>query len=384
MGFYIRELKNKRQAPHWKVQFLSHKKAETKDSTAKRPRKEWDISKERWGSLGFQPAMSSDQARARAKQLNAQRASKWQEERRKKFNDLQKDLNQKFTASIPELYKEEFELKYLTGRFQNPGWKKRFFTNWNATQKMLIEVQLDPVDWYDNYYLFYDYFCKQQYSFSYICKILVTTNLWGHFLSRKLGQSFTKLQIPKGSEKARLLDAYFKKCGQHVKQSDPVTPAQLERVKSKIKKENYNWLYLSVWLGLRPQEIDQLKDEQYVRLQKNIGGAPTLWVYQTKLVSVPPRYRWKLIPIIFKEQKEALKIIRSKNFRRPIAKIIKKYFGPHTTLYGGRKGFTDLMLSNHQDFIHISQWMGHSSIERTWRNYKSRTIVHHNLQHGSR
>lgn len=153
MGYYIRELKNKRQLPHWKVQFLSYKKVDIKDSTAKRPRKEWDISKERWSALGFQPSMSSDQAKARAKQLNAQRASKRQEERRKKFDDVQRNLNQKFTASIPELYKEEFELKYLTGRFQNTGWKKRFLTSWNAAQKMLIEIQLDPVDWYDNYYL---------------------------------------------------------------------------------------------------------------------------------------------------------------------------------------------------------------------------------------
>jgi hypothetical protein len=64
-------------------------------------------------------------------------------------------------------------------------------------------------------------------------------------------------------------------------------------------------------------------------------------------------------------------------FARPNVKIVKKYFGPDTTLYGGRKGFTDLMLAHQQNFINISQWMGHSSIERAWRNYKSKTIVHY-------
>jgi integrase len=59
---------------------------------------------------------------------------------------------------------------------------------------------------------------------------------------------------------------------------------------------------------------------------------------------------------------------------------MKKLFGPNTTLYGGRKGFTDLMLANDQDFVHISQWMGHSSIERTWKNYKSKRVTHYNLR----
>ena len=173
--------------------------------------------------------------------------------------------------------------------------------------------------------------------------------------------------------------AYFEKCGRNGNtQSDPITPKQLQKARTHLKIEHYNWLYLSVWLGLRPQEVDQLKDERLVRLQSSVDGKPILWVYQTKLVSVPPRYRWKLIPIVFEEQEMALEIIKSGNFHRPWVKTIRKHFSKHTTLYGGRKGFTDLMLAHHQDFIHISQWMGHSSIERTWKNYKSRRVTHYN------
>jgi hypothetical protein len=115
---------------------------------------------------------------------------------------------------------------------------------------------------------------------------------------------------------------------------------------------------------------------EYVRLPPGLNGKMVLWIYQTKLTSLPPQLRWKLIPIILPEQEVALEIIRTRMFKRPNVKIVKKYFGPDTTLYGGRKGFTDLMLTYQQDFIHISQWMGHSSIERTWRNYKSKKIVH--------
>ena len=367
MGYYIRELKNKNKLPRWKVQFITYQKS----------RCEWDIAKERWNSIGFDTSMTLEQAKSRAKQINAQSEKKRQEIERKKLEEKSKALHLKFIASIPEVYKTEFEVKFTHGRFQTPGWKKRFSTSWNAAQRMLLEVCLDPIDWHENYHLFYDYFYKKKFSFSYIKKILLVTNLWGQFLARRLGQAFIRIQIPRGTEKARLLEAYFEKCGSPSNQSDPSTPEQLENAKSKLKREQYNWLYLSIWLGLRPQEVDQLKLDHLVRLQRDIHGKLILWVYQTKLVSVSPRYRWKLIPIIFKEQEIALKIIQKKQFHRPLVKTVKRYFGINTTLYGGRKGFTDLMLSQKQDFIHISQWMGHSSIERTWRSYKCRTITHY-------
>jgi integrase len=77
--------------------------------------------------------------------------------------------------------------------------------------------------------------------------------------------------------------------------------------------------------------------------------------------------------------KDATKIIKSGNFKRPLTKTVRHHFGEHTTLYGGRKGFTDLMLGHQQRLENISQWMGHSSIDRTLRNYKSRTITHYDL-----
>lgn len=53
-----------------------------------------------------------------------------------------------------------------------------------------------------------------------------------------------------------------------------------------------------------------------------------------------------------------------------------RYFGPGVTLYAGRKGFSDLMLSRGQSFENISIWMGHSTLQRTWRSYKSRRKFH--------
>lgn len=378
MGYYVRVFKPKSKPVHWKLQFVSHKKKHTIESKAKKPKKEWDVPKARWYSLGFQVSMTVEQAKARAKQLNAKLHLKRREELHLAFDREAQMLQTKFNAAIPELYKNEFEQKYVHGRMNGPEWRKRFLRTWRAVQKLLLEVQTDPADWYDEMFKFYDYFHERQYSFSYIRRILQLTNLWGYFLSRKMGHPFARVPMPRGKERERILDAYFNKKGRHVCESDPISPVQLEDVKDKINEANYNWLYLSVWLGLRPREIDQLHDSKLFKIQHTGDQTALLWVYQTKLVAVPPRYRWKLIPIVFTGQSDVVKIIESGHFKRPLNKTIQSHFGKFTTLYGGRKGFTDLMLDHQQQLENISQWMGHSTIERTWKNYKSRTITHFN------
>jgi hypothetical protein len=105
-------------------------------------------------------------------------------------------------------------------------------------------------------------------------------------------------------------------------------------------------------------------------------GKKILWVFQTKIVALPAEDRWKPIPIIFDEQHHALKILEQGNFRRPLMKTLKTNIGSQITLYGGRKGFSDLMLSKGQSFENISIWMGHSSLHRTWQSYKSRRRFH--------
>lgn len=382
MGYYVRVLRPQYKPPHWKLQFASHKKKHAVNSKAAKPKKEWDVPKSRWYSLGFQPKMTIGQARARAQQLNAKLHIKRHEERRLALEERAAELQNRFIAAIPELYKQEFEQKYVFGRFNGPEWRKRFLRTWRAVQKMLLEIQLDPADWYDEMFRFYDYFHERKYSFSYIRRLLQLANLWGFFLSRKLGQPYMRVPVPRGKEKERLLTAYFEKQGRHVCESDPITPTQLEQVRDKLNEENHNWLYLSVWLGLRPREIDQLHDKDLYRLQKLSENSALLWVYQTKLVSVPPRYRWKLIPLVFAGQANAVAIIECGRFKRPLNKTVRHHFGKHTTLYGGRKGFTDLMLDHQQQLENISQWMGHSSIERTWRSYKSRCITHYTLPVG--
>lgn len=155
-----------------------------------------------------------------------------------------------------------------------------------------------------------------------------------------------------------------------------MTPQQRDTAIERLNRKNFNWLFLSVWFGLRPQEIDNLKNKDLWKIEKLQNGREIFWVLQTKIVALSPEDRWKPIPIIFEQQKFGLQITKSGFHKRRIRKTMRRHFGSGIDLYGGRKGFSDLMLKKNQSFENISVWMGHSTLDRTWRSYKSRTQFH--------
>ena len=191
-----------------------------------------------------------------------------------------------------------------------------------------------------------------------------------------MARPFLPLPAPRGYERQRILDKYYQKERGARKPSLPLSPEGLRNAAKKMNRANYHWLYLTVWFGLRPQEVDNLRDQNLWRVETLSTKRKVLWLFQTKIIALPPEDRWKPIPILFEEQEFALKIIGAKIFKRPIGKTMKKYFGRGTDLYAGRKGFTDLMLSRGQSLENISIWMGHSTLERTWRSYKNKKVYH--------
>ena len=67
--------------------------------------------------------------------------------------------------------------------------------------------------------------------------------------------------------------------------------------------------------------------------------------------------------------------VQAGDFSRPLNKTVQKCISEAVTLYGGRKGFTDLMLERRQSLEDVSTWLGHATIERTWRSYKGKQVV---------
>lgn len=382
MGYYVRQLAWKKSAPQWKIQFLSYKKKDCADSPAKKPKKEWDVPKERWRSLGFHPSLTFDEARGRAKQLNAQAHLKRQEERIRKHELDRTQLNQRLTAAIPDEFATEFELRFVRHRDSETATGKRITSRarvvWGATQRLIIALGVDPSEWFYALPEIYDYFCQKRYSIRYTHAVLKMANLWGYFISRKLGRPFLAVPSPRGYERQRILDAHYESDRKVRKPSAPLCPFELAKTRERLNPANFNWLFLSVWFGLRPKEVDNLHDPSLWRVESLPNGRMVLWIFQTKIIALPPEDRWKPIPILFDEQKFALRILESRHFRRPILKTLHKHLGGGIDLYGGRKGFSDLILSRGHALENISIWLGHSTLDRTWRSYKSRKRFHLN------
>lgn len=141
---------------------------------------------------------------------------------------------------------------------------------------MIAEVQVEPKD-YDEYYeRFYQYVIKHRYSPSYLQKMLRIVNFWGYFVCRQQKQAFLPVRWPSGIWKERIADAYFDQ-RPHGLESAPLLPSELEKARTRLLTPAYNWLFISVWLGLRPSEIDSLTSKKKMknwRVEKDKQGVP--------------------------------------------------------------------------------------------------------------
>lgn len=379
MGYFVKRLPLRKSLPDWKLQFVSYKNEDIKNSKAKKPKREWDVKKGRWQALGFHGFMTLEEARVRAKQLNAQLHIKRQEVRIRELEANRSAAQKRYDSMLPEEFVAEFESRFIRKRDSQTeqGLRKntRAYITWRAAQRLIVAINTEPSEWFYHTHKIYDYFYQQKMSLRYLQAVLRMANLWGFFICRKLAHPFLPVSSPRGYERLRLIDANYEKTNAS-RPSKPITPRDLERVADTLNQINFNWLLISVWFGLRPKEIDSLKDPNSWRIEEVPTGRKVLWVFQTKVVALPREDRWKPIPVLFDEQHFALKIIQDGTFKRPLRKTTLKNFGPGVTTYAGRKGFTDLMLSKGQSLENISVWMGHSTIQRTWNNYKNRRKFH--------
>jgi len=323
--------------------------------------------------------MEISDSRMRSRQLNAQLMLKRQEEQIRSVEKARHDFQTRNDAVMPIEFAEEFERRFIRSRdHELPRGRqriRRLRTIWNAAQKMVLALRIEPAEWFYHSDEIYDYFYGRRLSLYYLHAILKMANLWGFFISRKLARPFLPVPAPRGYERQRLLDTFYLKANRK-RPSGPLTPQVLTIASKKLNRANFNWLYLTVWFGLRPQEVDNLRRKDTWAIEASGSGRRVLHVFQTKLAALPLEDRWKPIPILHSEQEFGLRIIANGIFKRPLLKTIRKHFGPKVSLYGGRKGFTDLMLSKGNRLENISIWMGHSSIDRTWRSYKNKRTFH--------
>ncbi len=367
MGYQVNKRAKKDGTIYWRLIFREIKGNENHDK---------HIPVSQYTQHGFVPSMSVDEARARAKQLNAQNRLDKQAQKAKlraleraKADELLK------SAHLPAELAREFETDYMRKRFAvgpNTAAKyKKAHTHWQYVKRIIVELNLDPRFWADEAHIFYEYVSRKKCSPAYVSKIPRVLNPWGFFMSRKLDRAFAPIPTPTGYHREMIRYAYLASKKKKMI-SAPLTPAVLNKAQAKLIPSQLNWLYLSLWFGLRPKEIDSFCTKGHFEIENGKSGVPVIWVYQSKLTAVKQERRSKPIPCIFPEQLAGLETIQSGNFHRPLVKTIKKHISEDINLYGGRKGFSDLIRSKGQRLEDIASWMGHATIERTWRSHKDK------------
>jgi integrase len=322
--------------------------------------------------------LSSDMTYDEALEAKKQFLKKTQLEKKREVNSFLRGTDNR---SIHEVYLPlnliiafEFE---LAKKYEDNGDRlDTILQHWRSAQKLIVAIEALPPDFFNKRFEIYNYFKKQTWSPDYMKRITKILNEWGSLYSRK-AQSFYQI-IPRinGSWKQKVLDAREDKV--NVRQpAKPLTWDVLKKYKSTFETDglelHWNWLFIGLHFGLRPSEIDSLKSPKNWKTEYDTDlKVNVLHVYQSKLQMLKKEDRWKVIPVYSIEQKQALKLIESKVHKRPLPKTIQRIMGEGYDCYSPRKGFTDLMLENHWSLEDVSTFLGHSSIDTTWRHYKNK------------
>lgn len=351
MGYLVRKLKGKRT---WKVQYRTSKEGR---------RHATDIPQTDYLRLGLRSDFSIEDVQARVKQLNAQEALKRIEEKRRIIAGRLDEEDLLLNAHLPPRLRTDFERHHI-----DRSGKK--ISNWRTARRLILEINLPIEDWDFHRSTWYRLFQSRCYSLDYVQKLLHILNLWGKYVSYHQRSFYAPIPSPIGRDKQRIVDTYESRAT--TKESLPLTPALLEKLRGHLKLEQHLWMSYSLWFGLRPGEVDSFASPPRQKTWERRGEV--LWMYQPKLSGLPTKDRIKPIPLKYQEQIELAARLPA-SIARPLNKTLKKVLNGQYTCYAGRKGFVDLMLERGNSLEAISQWLGHRSLDRTWRFYKDKKKV---------
>lgn len=329
---------------------------------------------ENYPTYNLNHLMSFEQAKAAAKEYNLKTNS---QKRRDAKVTAQTQTNALLNSfALPEHlaigFAEELRQEYR----HNPDRLSTLEQHWKSAQLMLFHLKLDYTQFFDNRFKIFNYYEKKFWSADYIKRITKILNQWGSYCARQKRTYFEP--IPKiGIHMQKIVQKREGKTNIR-KPATPLSWIELKNLRTRFENENltlqWNWLFIGLFFGLRPSEIDSLTEQNKYRIEhNNTLNVDVLYVYQNKLKNLAESRRWKVIPINEPEQVEALGFIKAGKLKRPLNKTLKRLFETKgIDTYSPRKAFTDLMLDRNYELEDISTFLGHTSIETTWRHYKNK------------
>lgn len=331
------------------------------------------VPKTSWHALGFRLDMTLEEAKAQAKHLNKTRQNE-----AKKLSNIGRrveDIARVKSIYLPEALVLEFTQWLADNKVHGDSKKEKIFSHWELAQKLIAEAELFPKDFYLNANKLLGFFVKNKYSLSYARKIIVVLNLWGTFYSSKKSIPFYPIRSLDASMVGEIERGY-EDSERFVGASEALTPKMLMTKKNDFKDEQFKWLYCTVWLGLRPGEINQRnqKKRKFEVYYDETAQVDVLKIFQPKLKNKPGS-AWKYIPLFIPEMKQAASFLND-DLKQPTLKKMRSVFGEGVTFYGGRKGFVTLMCNVFQQELNqVSNWLGHTDIYRTKKSYEDRAKV---------
>ena len=333
------------------------------------------VPKHLWHNYGLPLTGTYEEVKAKVSQINSER------------HDLRKEINaakrfettSKVVRFFPEAMAKSFWDEFIGDNRGSDAHKQKLHTQFMTIQRLIIGLQLYPEGYKAKERRFVTTFIENRYSLNYSKNLVKMINLWGDWYCKQFTKRYEPIRIGSAFDKAAISRAQAKKVGKDsfrgVRiESDPLTWANLLQHKGKLSEGEFNYMALSVWFGLRPHEIDCLIDLASWRVEE-VKGLQVLWVYQSKLITVDEKKKWKCIPCIMPEQTELIPLIEAGLISKPSYKKVRVTFGGKISLYGGRKNFISMMRDLGQDYIDISAWLGHQSTETTYKHYTDKQEV---------
>jgi hypothetical protein len=293
---------------------------------------------------GILPSFTLEEARAAVKRLNAGSRTQAGEAARTRASVRWHQRVETMSALFPPTQLMAFE-HHLIQRYTKP---ERFIKQWHSALPLLRMGAGG----------FLSALRAKRLSPDYCDRLIRVANLWLTFTKQGV-----LVPLLRGSERDTQYELWHDKDAST--EATPLTPEHLIKLKQELPPKQYAYMFITMWLGLRPIEMKRREYE----LKDN-----WLHVYQSKLTRVARHKRWKYIPLVEPEMKEAANMWDKEPCTPPLPKTLNRILnGEHFGRYSGRKGFTSLFLSKGYSLLDVSLWLGHQSVDRTLRNYYDRT-----------
>lgn len=394
MGWRLK--RKSKNSTRWYLQQITDKGLDKITGKPRRKYKSISLSKD-LRAHGFNPFWKYDEAKHHYdNKFKQKQKDKFDADYRQKVLERHKKAEIIKSIFLPEDLVNKFYEEFLMDRFCIASAKKElpkgYDGYWNSAMEVIADVQIEPHEYFMKPMKFYNYAIDRGLSPSWFRKITRFINLWGYFYCYETKQSYLPLPPPRKQYQQAMYDAFFEKRGGNL-ESDPITFEMLRKVKisdehnkfgSKTEMQSNHWkfLWICTSFGLRPSECERIlgdKTNKYHRAAKDKNGILCLHIYQPKLISLPQKKRWKIIPVLFSEQIEAIQYIKEQQFKKPLTKTIHRLISDNCNNYGCRKGFFDTMTDRGQKMENVSLWLGHTSLDRSLKSYRQRNVVHYDL-----